>query len=73
MSSAVSQAKSELGLFSEDGVEETRDLFWRKVLMAFGSGYERFTVLTEPFTPLACRPPIRAATHIYAVTRYAFL
>eukprot|EP00904_Undaria_pinnatifida_P000446 jgi/Undpi1/10401/HiC_scaffold_29.g12851.m1 len=27
----VAQAKSELGLFSEDGVEETRDLFWRKV------------------------------------------
>lgn len=25
------QAKSELGVFSEDGVEETRDLFWRKV------------------------------------------
>lgn len=25
------QAKSELGIFSEDGVEETRDLFWRKV------------------------------------------
>ncbi|CAM9776656.1 unnamed protein product [Ectocarpus sp. 4 AP-2014] len=24
-------AKSELGIFSEDGVEETRDLFWRKV------------------------------------------
>lgn len=27
------QAKSELGIFSEDGVEETRDLFWRKVFI----------------------------------------
>eukprot|EP00903_Cladosiphon_okamuranus_P013248 g12353.t1 len=27
----VAEAKSELGIFSEDGVEETRDLFWRKV------------------------------------------
>eukprot|EP00752_Nemacystus_decipiens_P008364 g7476.t1 len=27
----VAEAKSELGVFSEDGVGETRDLFWRKV------------------------------------------
>ena len=58
------QAKSELGVFSEDGVEETRDLFWRKVCtIRFGGR----SVSSEPLVEADC-VPLRVSCWLHTLT-----